>query len=167
MKRPTRRQLRAAYFGCLGFNLRKTARLLSSYYDEALRSVGLRGTQFQILATAALTPGVSITSLAESLVADRTTIQRGLTRLIEQGWIRSDPGSGGNVRELHLTTSGHQKLAAAFEKWEAAQRAAVEAIGKPRSRGLLGDLRRVRRFMRLGTGPARRRTGSLGSEPGV
>lgn len=147
---PTKTQLRRAYFDCIALGLRKTARLVSARYDEALRGTGLRSTQFQILATVALVPGVNITELAESIDADRTTVQRSLTRLIEQGWLLSESGDGGNVRRLTLTEAGSRKLAEAYSLWEEAQSEVAAALGADRARNLLRDLRMTRRRARHG-----------------
>lgn len=147
---PTKTQLRRAYFECVALNLRKTARLVSAKYDDALRNLGIRSTQFQILATLALRPGVNITELAESIDADRTTIQRGIARLVERGWLRSDAGTGGNVRCLSLTEAGTAKLAEGYLCWEQAQTEVVAALGPERTRGLIKNLRSARRTARQG-----------------
>ena len=151
---PTKSQLRRAYFSCMALGLRKTARVVSARYDEALRRTGLRSTQFQILATVALGPGVNITELAESIDADRTTVQRSIVRLIEQGWLLSVPGDGGNVRRLSLTAAGEQKLGEAYRFWEEAQTEVTSALGPGRSQSLIRDLRITRRRARLGWPPA-------------
>lgn len=141
---PSKRQLRAAYLSCVALSLRKTARVVSSIYDESVRRAGIRSTQFQILAGLSVMPGISITGLSESIDADRTTIQRSLERLIKRGWIESGRAMTGNVRELNVTPAGARKLAEAYEYWESAQKQVVSAIGSKRTRGLLRELKAVR-----------------------
>lgn len=146
MKQPVRKELRGAYFRCVALALRKTERLVSSIYDEAMRGIGLRSTQFQILATIGISPGVNITQLSAAIEADRTTVQRSLARLIARGWVNSEPGTGGNVRVVSLTESGRRKLAEAYSRWAAAQEEIVRALGHGRTRQLQQDLRKLRRI---------------------
>ncbi|MCE9599319.1 MAG: MarR family winged helix-turn-helix transcriptional regulator, partial [Spirochaetia bacterium] len=128
----------------IALSLRKTARVVSSIYDESVRRAGIRTTQFQILAGVSFMPGISITGLSESIDADRTTIQRSLDRLVKRGLIASGRASSGNVRELNVTYAGEKKLAEAYEYWASAQKQVVRAIGATNARNLLRELKTIR-----------------------
>ena len=59
---------------CAGF--RRTARALTQYYEEALRPLGLRGTQFTILQALSLAGEVTQGRLGEMLAMDSTSLTR-------------------------------------------------------------------------------------------
>jgi len=147
-RRPTVRDLRIAGLTCIALNLKRTARVVSAIYDDAVRSAGLRSTQFAILATIGHNPEVSITQLSEWIDADRTTAQRSLEILGKRGWIVAKKAHTGNLRQLALTPSGEKKLAEAYELWEETQNRMTEAIGHRAARTLLHDLSQVRKIAR-------------------
>jgi len=61
---------------CASF--RRAARALTHLYDEALRPVGLRATQFTIMQVLSLAGEVSQGQLAQMLAMDSTTLTRTL-----------------------------------------------------------------------------------------
>lgn len=142
---PARRDLRLAWLSCMALNLRRTARIVSAAYEDAVRPAGVRSTQFSILATIAVNPEVSIARLADWIDADRTTVQRSIGIMERSGWILVESAPAGNVRRLTLTPKGMRKLSEAYRLWEGAQSRMVEALGPGVSRRLLKELGEVRR----------------------
>lgn len=61
---------------CVCFHMRRTARLLSQAYDQALKPTGLKVTQFSLMTTVAADEGATIGRLAGLLGMDRTTLSR-------------------------------------------------------------------------------------------
>ena len=122
---PGTRDLRLAWLSCLALNLKRTARVVSAVYEDAVRPSGVRSTQFSILATIAVNPQVSIAQLADWIDADRTTVQRSIGILERQKWILVQNAASGNVRRLSLTSEGQKKLAEAYRLWDRAQRRMV------------------------------------------
>jgi DNA-binding MarR family transcriptional regulator len=125
---------------CVCFNLRKAARAVTQVYDEILRPTGLRATQHSLLQVIELSGTVSISTLAERAVMDRTTLARNLDLLEREGLVRIQSGEDARVREVTLTTTARKKLAAALPYWEKAQAQVTEKLGKGRSDQLLSDL---------------------------
>ncbi|RMF11474.1 MAG: MarR family transcriptional regulator [Alphaproteobacteria bacterium] len=120
---------------CVCFNLRAAARALTRAYDEALRPVGLKATQFTILAAInRLDEGVPIGTLAKSLSMDRTTLTRNLRPLEKQGLVEVLPEGYRRARGMVLTGKGRKLLETAFPLWRQAQKATVERIGDGRWR---------------------------------
>ena len=66
---------------CACLQLRKTNRVVTQLYDEALRPIGLRSTQLPILVTLAAHGVLSLTGLADRLVLHRTTLIRNIRPL--------------------------------------------------------------------------------------
>ncbi|HMY47335.1 MAG TPA: MarR family winged helix-turn-helix transcriptional regulator, partial [Leptospiraceae bacterium] len=145
---PDSRDLRLAWLSCLALNLKRTARLVSAAYDDAVRPSGLRSTQFSILATVAVNPDVSIAQLADWVDADRTTVQRSIGIMQRNLWITVEKAEQGNLRRLKLSAKGQKKLAEAYKLWEQAQKQMVDILGTEASRRLLHDLSRARKKTR-------------------
>ena len=77
---------------CACATLRRTTRLVSQLYDEAMRPSGIRGTQFTLLQALKLAPGISQKQMAEVLGIDSTTLTRTLVLLRKRGWLSAVPG---------------------------------------------------------------------------
>ena len=112
-KLPTVEECRRTAATCACSNLRKAARSITQLYEEALRPLGIRATQFPILMATHGLRAVSVTDLADNLVIDRTTLTRNLAALERQGLVRIAPGEDRRTRLAELTAAGHAVLARA------------------------------------------------------
>ena len=107
---------------CLCHRTRIAVRAITRAYDEALRPAGLRATQLAVLAAVGARGALSITSLADSLGMDRTTLTRNLRPLQDRGYVFITPEGRYRSRMLQLTPSGADALRRALPLWEVAQR---------------------------------------------
>lgn len=115
---------------CVCFNLRRAARLLSRRYDEAFVETGLKNTQFSLLAALLGEVAVPITSLAENLGMDRTTLTRNLRPLERQGLLRVIPDPVDHrSRRVSLTDRGRETVEAALHKWHEVQAETLDRLG--------------------------------------
>lgn len=128
---------------CLNFNLRKADRAVTQVYDKALTSCGLRSTQFMLLNGVALGGGASISSLAEAMVMDRTTLTRNLAPLEREGLVAVVPGADRRTRSVELTRSGRRLLDEALPLWHAAQRRLARTLGGGAANRLVEHLQAV------------------------
>jgi len=106
---------------CACFNLRKASRAITQYYDHALQPVGLRVTQFSILAALANFGTITITAFAKYLVMDRTTLTRNLRPLQDQELVDVVTGKDQRQRYLELTPKGRELLLKSMPYWLSAQ----------------------------------------------
>ena len=121
---------------CACGNIRQAARAVTQLFDEVFRPVGLRATQFGILAaTMALGPA-TVTKLAERTVTDRTTLTRNLKLLQKRGLIRVQTGNDRREKEVTLTDRGREALAQAYPFWQKAQAHVVKGLGEERWKSL-------------------------------
>lgn len=125
---------------CTSANLRKATRMVTQIYDAALRPVGLRATQFNLIATLARSGDTPLTRLAEALVMDRTTLTRNLKPLVEKGLIRVDHEADQRVRIINLTDEGKAIFEEALPFWQQAQSQLVDGLGQKRWSTFLDDL---------------------------
>ncbi|TGK87988.1 MarR family transcriptional regulator [Leptospira bourretii] len=129
---------------CLNLSLRRTTRLVTSYYDSMLKPSGLRITQFTVLAGIEYGKDLSITDLSRLTDIDRTTLQRSLEILNRDGLINVEKKEIGNVRSLTLTKKGETKLTQAIELWRLAQKTMIDELGKSAFKQTLNSLTELR-----------------------
>jgi DNA-binding MarR family transcriptional regulator len=124
---------------CCG-NLRKAVRAVTQFYDEALRSSGVRASQLGLLASSSALGPTTMNRLADFMVMDRTTLSRNLRPLQKQGLVRVSEGEDRREREITVTRQGQDLLARVYPLWRGAQTRIVKTFGQQRMQRLLSDL---------------------------
>ncbi|MFD8999387.1 MarR family winged helix-turn-helix transcriptional regulator [Streptomyces sp. NPDC059582] len=115
---------------CNNLALRKAARYLSATYDKALAPVGLRATQFSILQKLNAHGETTITSLADMIAMDRTTMASNLKPLVRDGLVTVEPSAADRrARIVTMTPDGHARLKAALPLWSVVQTRFEESYG--------------------------------------
>ena len=102
---------------CMCASFRRAARALTQLYDQALRPLGLRTTQFTILQALSLAGEVSQGQLGEILAMDSTTLTRTLAIMKRWKWIETRRGSDGRERLLTLSEAGRAQLDRVSPAW--------------------------------------------------
>lgn len=115
---------------CACANLRRTARLVTQLYEQALRPAGITGPQFTLLQALTLAPGISQKQLAELLGTDSTTLTRTLAFLRKRGWLNARPGEDRRALRLGLTKAGAREFERALPYWQSAQKQLKQALGE-------------------------------------
>jgi len=133
---------------CTSLNLRKAARTVTQFYDDALRGSGLKSTQFSLLAAASLAGTAPISRLAEEMAMDRTTLTRNLKPLEAEGLLQIVAGADRRVRNVTVTPEGDALLQKAAPMWRDAQTRMIDKLGDERWGELLRHLQGVRRALR-------------------
>jgi DNA-binding MarR family transcriptional regulator len=106
---------------CLGNALREATRAVSRLYDEELRGVGLRTTQYSLLRRLSSAGEIRQRDLGALTSLDETTLTRNLRPLIDAGWVAIRPGEDRREKLVRLTDAGAAKLHEARPAWERAQ----------------------------------------------
>lgn len=104
---------------CMCASFRRAARALTQFYDDALRPLGLRVTQFTILQALSLAGEISQGDLGRLLVIDSTTLTR--TLRLMRPWIEERPGRDRRERWLRLSALGRRQLERATGPWQKVQ----------------------------------------------
>ncbi len=121
---------------CTSFNLRKAMRVATQVYDDELRPVNLRCTQFVTLLAIRLLGATSMGQLAQTTVTDPTTLSRGVEPLRRRGLVTSAVGIDQRERLITLTPAGQKLLRDAHPHWQEAQASLSRLLG----RGAMGQL---------------------------
>ncbi|MER5409621.1 MarR family winged helix-turn-helix transcriptional regulator [Streptomyces sp. NPDC002769] len=129
---------------CNNLALRKAARYLGATYDKALAPVGLRGTQFSILQRLSAHGEMTITSLADTIAMDRTTMASNLKPLAREGLVTVEPSATDRrARIAAITPDGLSRLKAALPLWRAVQAQFEESFGGDEAARLRTSLKAV------------------------
>ena len=120
---------------CTGARLRKLTRRMTSFYEQHLRGIGLRLSQYSVLVNMSSEPQ-TLLQLADRLEMDRTTLTRSVKPMVDRGWVAEVPGADARQRRLILTGAGHRFRARAQQAWSEAQQALETQLG----RDFVGDL---------------------------
>ena len=132
---------------CTCGSLRAASRRVSQYYDSVLAPLGLKMTQFSILAEvhrSGLQVPVSMRDLAVAMIMDRSTLGHNLRPLVRKELLllrtaRED----GRKRYVLLTQNGFTLLQQARRLWECAERRIEKAFGKEPAAALRATLLRI------------------------
>lgn len=131
---------------CACFNVRKSARVITKHYDDALQSLKLKPTQFTILAVLSNVDAITVTDLADYMILDRTTLTRNLRPLEKQGMIKTGAGEDRRTRMISLSKKGLNKLKKAIPLWEQAQKEVTKYMGDSRFNKFLNELNYVEKM---------------------
>jgi DNA-binding MarR family transcriptional regulator len=121
--------------GCTCFKLRKLTRAMSRLYDQHLATVGLKTTQYSVLANAARA-ALPVAELAELLGLERTTLTRNLKPLIDAGWVTLMAGADSRQRIVTISPAGRDKVKQAHVAWRRAQTEFETLMGRDTVRAL-------------------------------
>jgi DNA-binding MarR family transcriptional regulator len=131
---------------CNNLTLRKAARYLGATYDKALAPVRLRATQFSILQKLGDHGEMTITTLADSIAMDRTTLASNLKPLAREGLVTVEPSAADRrARIVTITAEGVSRMKAALPLWRAVQGQFEESFGIDEAAQLRTSLRAVLR----------------------
>lgn len=137
----------AMFTECYCTQFRRASNALTRVYDDALRPVGLRVTQFSLLRALDRLGSATTTELAAELALERTTVSRNAKLLVEARWVDVDDSDDKRERVLSLNRSGRKMIADATPHWARAQasveQSTKELLGAPSSRRLLQTLQTV------------------------
>ena len=118
-------------------NFRRTSRALTQLYENALRPIGLRATQFTILQALSLAGEVTQSQLGGILAMDSTTLTRTLRIMDREGWIAERRGLDQRERRLRLSKAGETQFKRALPAWEKVQSQLRHQLGEQSWKNLL------------------------------
>jgi len=115
---------------CIAMRIRLLNRVITSIYDAALRPLGAKASQLNILVAAAKLQLARPQDVCRILQLDTSTLSRNLERIKAKGWIEIVPGSDARAQPFRLTIAGKRLLERAFPAWQHAQKEAATVLAK-------------------------------------
>jgi DNA-binding MarR family transcriptional regulator len=114
---------------CIALRLRLLIRVITNFYDDALRPLGVRVSQLNILIETAGLGLARAAQVCDILHLDTSTLSRNVERMRGQGWLEVVPEEDARVHPFRLTPLGSRLIEKAVPAWEKAQQQAVELLG--------------------------------------
>src|SRR5205085_10564389 len=114
---------------CIAVRLRLLNRVVTNLYDDALRPLGLKVSQMNILVLTAKLGLARPARVCDLLQLDTSTLSRNVERMRAKGWLEVVPDEDGRTQPFRLTPQGRRLIEKAVPAWEEAQRQAAELLG--------------------------------------
>jgi DNA-binding MarR family transcriptional regulator len=129
---------------CIAGRLRLLNRVVTNLYDEALRPVGVKLSQGNVLAVTAKLGVARPAEVCEILELDTSTLSRTVDRMVSNGWLEILPDEDGRSHPFRLTDQGRQLMQKAIPAWERAQAEAKRLLGDDGLRLLDAAIKRIK-----------------------
>ena len=129
---------------CIAGRLRILNRVVTKLYDDALRPLGIKLSQGNVLAVTAKLGVARPADVCEILELDASTLSRAVERMASKGWLEILPDDDGRSHPFRLTAQGKKLMQKAIPAWEAAQAEALDLLGKEALVLLDGAVNRVK-----------------------
>jgi DNA-binding MarR family transcriptional regulator len=129
MDKPINSSLETISRTCIAVRLRLLNRVVTNIYDDALRPLGLKVSQLNILIVAARLGLARPAQVCEILQLDTSTLSRNVERMRAHGWLEVVPEEDARAQPFRLTPHGKRLIEKAIPAWEEAQAQAAELLG--------------------------------------
>src|SRR5690242_10381752 len=114
---------------CIAVRLRMLNRVVTNIYDDALRPLGLKVSQMNILVAAAKMGTARPAEVCGYLHLDVSTLSRNVERMKARGWLEVLPDDDGRSQPFQLTPQGRKLLEKAVPAWSEAQEQVTKTFG--------------------------------------
>ena len=110
--------------------LRLLNRVITNFYDDALRPLGLKVSQMNILVVTARLGVARPAQVCDILQLDMSTLSRNVERMQAHGWLEVVPEEDARSQPFRLTAQGKRLIEKAIPAWEKAQRRPANCWGR-------------------------------------
>ncbi|MGA7763921.1 MAG: MarR family winged helix-turn-helix transcriptional regulator [Candidatus Binataceae bacterium] len=129
---------------CIAFRVRMLNRMITAIYDEALASVGLKASQFNLLVATVNREETRPAELAKYLEMDESTLSRNVERMCAKGWLRLEPEEDRRSHLIKVTEKGLGLIRKGYPAWQKAQEEVHRRLGSENVAALKSVLRKLR-----------------------
>ncbi len=129
---------------CIAGRMRLLNRVVTNLYDNALRPIGIRLSQGNVLAVTAKLGVARPAEVCDILELDTSTLSRTVDRMVENGWLEIVPDEDGRFQPFRLTEQGRRLMEKSVPAWEKAQAEATKLLGEDGLRLLDAAIKRVK-----------------------
>ncbi len=129
---------------CLAVRLRMLNRVVTNIYDDALRPLGVKASQLNILVVTARLGLARPAEVCQRLQLDTSTLSRNVERMRARGWLEVVDDDDGRAQPFRLTAKGRRLLERAMPAWEKAQQKVKKLIGADAVASIDDAVRRIR-----------------------
>jgi DNA-binding MarR family transcriptional regulator len=114
---------------CSAYKTRQLARKVMAHFEQSIKPLGLKGTQFSLLGFVQRDGPVTQTELATLMGLSTSTLSRNMQPLLANGWLELHSMVDGRSRTVSLTADGLRQFLRAAKRWQAAQVSLGQQLG--------------------------------------
>ena len=114
---------------CIAVRVRLLNRVITNFYDDALRPLGVKTSQMNVLILTARMGLARPAKVCEILQMDTSTLSRNVERLRAKGWLEVVPEEDARAQPFRVTDKGWKLIEKSLPAWEEGQRRATELLG--------------------------------------
>jgi len=129
---------------CLVVRLRMLNRVVTNIYDDALRPLGVKASQLNILVVAAKLGLARPVDVCQRLQLNTSTLSRNVERMKARDWLETVNDDDGRAQPFRLTASGRRLLERAMPAWQKAQGKVKKLIGADAMASIDAAVQRIR-----------------------
>ena len=130
---------------CIAVRMRLLSRVVTKTYDDALRPLGIKTSQLNILVVTARLGLARPAEISDRLKMDISTVSRNVDRMRAKGWIEVvDDEQDARAHQFRLSAPGQQLLEKVKPAWEKAQAKVKKLLGGSEVAALVGAAEKVR-----------------------
>jgi DNA-binding MarR family transcriptional regulator len=115
---------------CIAVRVRLINRVVTGMYDEALRPLGVKVSQMNILVAVSLFGPSRPADICRVLRLDPSTLSRNVERMKKNGWVETVPGEDARSHVLTVQPEGTRILEKASHAWAEAQERVTAILGE-------------------------------------
>ena len=130
---------------CIGVRMRLLNRVVTRIYDDAMRPLGIKTSQLNILVVTARLGLARPAEVCDRLKMDISTVSRNVDRMRARGWIEVvDDERDARAHQFRLSAQGRQLLEKVKPAWEKAQTKVKKLLGQSGVTALVRAAEKVR-----------------------
>lgn len=114
---------------CIAVRMRILNRVISKIYDDALRPLGAKVSQMNILVAVGKMGTARPAEVCAALHLDVSTLSRNVERMKARGWLEVIHDEDGRAQPFRLTNAGKKLIEQAEPAWNDAQEQATKLLG--------------------------------------
>lgn len=119
-------------------------RMITAIYDEALSGVGLKVSQFNLLAAVTNCEPARPAELAKILAMDESTLSRNVERMRVKGWLGLESDDDRRTHLIKVTDKGLALIRKGYPAWQSAQEEINRRLGTDGVAALRSAVRKLR-----------------------
>lgn len=110
---------------CISGNMMKSNRIIANVFRKHLKPFGITDSQLSMLFFITKAKNVSQKQIAERLFLEKSTVNRNITRLMDQQYLSTDSN-----KIINTTEKGKQLLEKVIPRWNIAMKEIQSILGK-------------------------------------
>ena len=121
---------------CIAVRIRLLNRTVTNIFDQALRPLGVKVSQLNVLIVVAKRGPTSPAEVARRLNMEKSTLSRNVERMRTRGWLKVSQGDTGRKQILELGAAGRKLIEKSLPFWKKAQAQTEALLGQRGARSI-------------------------------